>query len=242
VHCKRAQNLPTRPQKAQGPSVIVLRYHGQASVVQPPPFSFGQGASNRVVWLLGQGRSRHQMSLKPTCSLLSLNVFSNFNFKWNQGEHFYRCCPQHVVAVYSLSCSRLYNPIDCSPLGSSVPGILQARILEWVAVPFSTSTCTTGQKAEYCACGNQVLWKTWLHVLPLTFIGRESLKLSTLAGCPFPHLEPYHAEVEAMCSRALKPQLLSPCTLARMLHKRHHHRERPAHTTRESPLSNKDPA
>jgi len=156
VHCKRAQNLPTRPQKAQGPSVIVLRYHGQASVVQPPPFSFGQGASNRVVWLLGQGRSRHQMSLKPTCSLLSLNVFSNFNFKWNQGEHFYRCCPQHVVAVYSLSCSRLYNPIDCSPLGSSVPGILQARILEWVAVPFSTSTCTTGQKAEYCACGNQV--------------------------------------------------------------------------------------
>ena len=30
------------------------------------------------------------------------------------------------------------RPIDCSPPVSSVHGILQARILEWVAVPFST--------------------------------------------------------------------------------------------------------
>ena len=29
----------------------------------------------------------------------------------------------------------LCNPLDCSPLGSSVHGILQARILEWVAMP-----------------------------------------------------------------------------------------------------------
>ena len=29
------------------------------------------------------------------------------------------------------------TPMDCSPPGSSVPGILQARILEWVAMPFS---------------------------------------------------------------------------------------------------------
>ena len=33
----------------------------------------------------------------------------------------------------SLHCRTLYNPIDCSPPGSSVHGILQARILEWVA-------------------------------------------------------------------------------------------------------------
>jgi len=32
---------------------------------------------------------------------------------------------------------QLCNPMDCSPPGSSVHGILQARILEWVAVPFS---------------------------------------------------------------------------------------------------------
>ena len=35
------------------------------------------------------------------------------------------------------SCPTLCNPIDSSPPGSSVPGILQARTLEWVAISFS---------------------------------------------------------------------------------------------------------
>ena len=40
----------------------------------------------------------------------------------------------------SVSCSVVSNslrPLDCSPLGSSVYGILQARILKWVGTPFS---------------------------------------------------------------------------------------------------------
>ena len=35
------------------------------------------------------------------------------------------------------SCLTLCNPMDYSPSGSSVPGILQAGILEWVAMPSS---------------------------------------------------------------------------------------------------------
>ena len=35
------------------------------------------------------------------------------------------------------SCPTLGDPMDCSPPGSSVHGILQARILEWVAIFFS---------------------------------------------------------------------------------------------------------
>ena len=35
------------------------------------------------------------------------------------------------------SCPTLYDPMDCSLAGSFVRGILQARILEWVAIPFS---------------------------------------------------------------------------------------------------------
>ena len=35
------------------------------------------------------------------------------------------------------SCLTLCDPVDCSPPGSSVRGILQARILEWVAISFS---------------------------------------------------------------------------------------------------------
>ena len=37
----------------------------------------------------------------------------------------------------SQSCPTLCDPVDCSPPGSSIPGILQARILEWVAISFS---------------------------------------------------------------------------------------------------------
>ena len=35
------------------------------------------------------------------------------------------------------SCPTLCDPVDCSPSGSSVHGILQARIMEWVAISFS---------------------------------------------------------------------------------------------------------
>ena len=44
---------------------------------------------------------------------------------------------QKVVCLVAQSCLTLFNPMDCSPPGSSVHGILQARILEWVAIPFS---------------------------------------------------------------------------------------------------------
>ena len=39
--------------------------------------------------------------------------------------------------IYGFSQNVLCNPMDCSPPGSSVHGILQARILEWVAMPSS---------------------------------------------------------------------------------------------------------
>ena len=46
-------------------------------------------------------------------------------------------CPFHVCMHAPLlqSCTTLWNPMDCSLPGSSVHGILQARILEWVAMP-----------------------------------------------------------------------------------------------------------
>ena len=44
-----------------------------------------------------------------------------------------------VRAKLLKSCPTRCDPMDCSPPGSSVHGILQARILEWVAVPTSSS-------------------------------------------------------------------------------------------------------
>ena len=45
-----------------------------------------------------------------------------------------------AAAAKSLqSCPTLCDPIDGSPSGSTLPGILQARTLEWVAISFSNA-------------------------------------------------------------------------------------------------------
>ena len=45
-----------------------------------------------------------------------------------------------VEVLVPQSCPTLCDPMDCSPPGSSVHGLLQARILEWVAIPFSSGS------------------------------------------------------------------------------------------------------
>ena len=59
-------------------------------------------------------------------------------------EHIKKCSASLIVAAAAAakspqSCLTLCNPIEGSPLGSSVPGILQARPLEWVAISFSNA-------------------------------------------------------------------------------------------------------
>ena len=45
----------------------------------------------------------------------------------------------NAAAKSFQSCPTLCDPIDSSPPGSPVPGILQARTLEWVAISFSNT-------------------------------------------------------------------------------------------------------
>ena len=47
---------------------------------------------------------------------------------------------EYVCMKLTQLCLTLSNPMDCSPQGFSVYGILQARILEWVAIPFSSGS------------------------------------------------------------------------------------------------------
>ena len=48
----------------------------------------------------------------------------------------------------SQSCPTLCDPMDCSLSGSSVLGILQARILEWVAISFSRESSQPRDQAQ----------------------------------------------------------------------------------------------
>ena len=50
------------------------------------------------------------------------------------------------VKVVTPSCLTLCDPMDCSPPSSSVHGILQARILEWVAIAFFRRSSQPGFK------------------------------------------------------------------------------------------------
>ena len=57
--------------------------------------------------------------------------------------------PILLLLLLLQSCPTLCDPIDGSPPGSSVPGILQARILEWVAISFSNS-CMHVKSLQSC--------------------------------------------------------------------------------------------
>ena len=52
-------------------------------------------------------------------------------------EHYFASIWKWSESEVAQSCPTLWDPVDCSLPGSSVHGILQARILEWVAISFS---------------------------------------------------------------------------------------------------------
>ena len=72
-----------------------------------------------------------------------------------------RFSPTLKVLVTRL-CLTVCDPMECSPPGSSVHGILQAKILEWVAIPFSRGSCwVRGQtRVSRVAGGFFTIWAT----------------------------------------------------------------------------------
>ena len=73
-------------------------------------------------------------------SIADLQCCINFCHKVIQLSFYYICILYMYAAAKSLqSCPTLCDPIDGSPPGSPIPGILQARTLEWVAISFSNA-------------------------------------------------------------------------------------------------------
>ena len=78
-------------------------------------------------------------------------------------------------------CSTLCDPMDCSPPGSSVHGILQARVLEWVAIAFSRgSSWPRDRTLVSCLAGRFfAVWATGKsHHLPYHPPTRSQLSIS----------------------------------------------------------------
>ena len=74
-----------------------------------------------------------------TIKLLEENIGNTF-FDIHHSQILFYLPPAATATAKSLQSSlTLCDPIDGSPLGSPVPGILQARTLEWVATSFSNA-------------------------------------------------------------------------------------------------------
>ena len=62
--------------------------------------------------------------------------------------------PSGNPQIITQSCLTLCDPMDCSPPGSYVPGILQAKILEWVDIPFSRGSSPARDQTQVsCIAG-----------------------------------------------------------------------------------------
>ena len=77
------------------------------------------------------------------------------------------------------SCPILCNPMDCSPPGSSVHGILQARILEWVALSFSRGSSWPRDQTQVSRIGGRRfnLWAT--RETPKASVNRHKVHFKT---------------------------------------------------------------
>ena len=65
------------------------------------------------------------------------------------GSHFLlQCMKVKREREVAQSCPTLSDPMDCSPPGSSIHGIFQARVLEWIAVAFSNKVLVFHLKME----------------------------------------------------------------------------------------------
>ena len=82
--------------------------------------------TSKTIWFPREEQTREQLLVFSTVHRHLRHAHVNYKIQ-------YLC----VCVLVAQSCPALCNPMDCSPPASSVHGILHARILEWVAIPFS---------------------------------------------------------------------------------------------------------
>ena len=103
-----------------------------------PTYSLCRTLDVTLEFLAG-GPGIHQFNLEQhSLSSHHLSPCSDDVASWSEPP----CSPSYLVAAAAKSlpsCPTLCNPIDGSPPGSPVPGIPQARTLEWVAISFSSA-------------------------------------------------------------------------------------------------------
>ena len=88
-------------------------------------------------------------------------TWSAFQLKW---WGIFTCC----YGIVDKSCCLFSDPMDCSLSGSSVHGISQTRILEWIAISFSRESFWPSDRTHVCCIGRWICyhWDTRETLLP----------------------------------------------------------------------------
>ena len=88
--------------------------------------------------------------------------------------------PGDVCAQALLSCLTLCDPVDHCPPGSSVHGLSQARILEWVAIPFSRGSSWLRVWTCVSCPGRQILYHLSHQGSPLSEVMLKSRRVENV--------------------------------------------------------------
>ena len=102
----------------------------------------------------------HKKVLSTKVRILSIPEFTPIQ------RVFLRLINKGCECMRTQLCPTLWDPMDCSPPGSSVHGIFQAIILEWVAISYSRGSSQPKDQTciSYMSCnGKQIInhWATW---------------------------------------------------------------------------------
>ena len=120
---------------------LVRSGHGQKDPVAHEPWLLG--GSRKDLDAAAAGVCRPRRLWRSPLLLSTLTPCTSTSGTWDpdqaqRGRRSAAQCPAAAAAKSLQSSPTLCDPIDGSPLGSAIPGILQARTLEWVAISFSS--------------------------------------------------------------------------------------------------------
>ena len=132
----------------------------------------------RINWLEGWVRGKErECQRKASCIIYVLSfIFREWDVSFTKNKSSCVCvCVCVWVCVHAQLCPILCDSMDCSPLGSSVHGMFQARILEWVAICYSRgSSPSRDRTCIWFSCISYI----WQAVsLPLYHLGNPLNKL-----------------------------------------------------------------
>ena len=135
------RKIPWRRNRQPPPVFSPGKFHGQRSLEVYNPWVHIESNTTGCVHIHMYNNGFSSLSKNRTCRYLMKIIgniillikvfFYKVKIAWTCFQSSCYCC------LVAQSCSTLCDPMDCSPPGSSVHGIPQARIVEWVAISFS---------------------------------------------------------------------------------------------------------